>query len=312
MKYFDLHCDTALAIAFKNHSLYSNSDHVSIEKARMFKKYVQSFAFFALKKLSDEEAFEAFNKMYDAVTKQAEEFSDDVVIVKNAEEYKLAEENGKMIILPAIEDARILAGNLARLDDIKKKGIWYLTLLWGGDTIIGGSHNTENGLTDFGNSVVRRCFELGIVPDISHASELSAEQTLEIASEVKKPIIASHSNSYTVYSHSRNLRDRHLNTLMELGGIVGISLCDAHIADKDPSTTCIDDLVKHVEYYMSRGAQDALCIGADWDGTSLPCDMYDIRDAGNLYEKLLSINYNEDSLKKIFYENARRFYLNNL
>lgn len=312
MKYFDLHSDTALALLYAKSSLLSNEHHVSIEKSKVFEKYAQSFAFFALSKLKDDEAYEKFLEMNACLESEVKKNSDEAVIVKNSKDYIANENNGKVMVLPAVEDARILGGDLSRLDVLKKKGVWYLTMLWGGDTIIGGSHNTDNGLTDFGKKAVYGCFEKNIVPDISHASEKSATDILAIAEECNKPVIASHSNSYTVYSHSRNLRDYHLKKLLVLGGIVGISLCDAHLANKDPKVTCMEDVIRHIEYYLSVGCEDSLCIGADWDGTTLPCDMHDIRDAAKLYETLLSRNYSEDLLDKIFYRNAYNFYVKNL
>lgn len=312
MKYFDLHSDTALKLLFKKQSIADSDGHVSLEKAETFDKYVQSFAFFALTKLSDEEAFDKFIDMNNTLIKEVSLNSDKALIVKSAAEFLENEGNDKVLILPAVEDARILCGDMDRLRQLKEAGVWYLTLLWGGDTIIGGSHNTDNGLTDFGKNVVRACFDYNIVPDISHASEKSATDILDIAEKCGKPVIASHSNSYTVYSHSRNLRDHHIKRVLSLGGIIGISLCDAHLADKNPKETCMDDVIKHIEYYLDFGCEDSLCIGADWDGTSLPCDMHDIRDAKKLYERLLGMNYNERLLDKIFYGNAHNFYINNL
>lgn len=312
MKYFDLHSDTALALLYKGTSLFSNDNHVSIEKAEVFEKYSQAFAFFALSKLNDDEAYEKMLNMSSALTAEVKKFSDKAVIVKSSKEYKENEKSDKILVLPAVEDARILGSDLERMNILKDIGVWYLTMLWGGDTVIGGSHNTDNGLTDLGKKAVRKAFDCGIVPDISHASEKSASDILSIAEEVGKPVIASHSNSYTVYSHSRNLRDCHLKRLLALKGIVGISLCDAHLADKTPSTTCMDDVIRHIEYYLDFGCEDSLCIGADWDGTTLPCDMHDIRDAKRLYDVLLSRNYSEALLDKVFYTNAYNFYINNL
>ncbi len=312
MKYFDLHCDTALALLYAKSSLLSNEHHVSIEKAKTFEKYAQSFAFFALSKLNDDEAYDKFVAMNNSLTEETKKNHTEAVIVKNSKEYAENASNGKMIILPAVEDARILSGDLEKIKALKEAGVWYLTMLWGGDTVIGGSHNTDNGLTQFGKDTVRAAFANGIVPDISHASEKSATDIIAIAEEFEKPVIASHSNSYSVYSHSRNLRDYHLKKLLALGGIIGISLCDSHLADKPAKQTCMDDVIRHIEYYLEFGCENSLCIGADWDGTTLPCDMHDIRDAAKLYEELLRRNYSVELLDKIFYYNAYNFYMNNL
>lgn len=308
MKLFDLHCDTALAIYRKNAKLLDNDCHVSLEKAKMFDNYVQNFAFFASPKLDNDTAFENYLLAYDKLLSEVKENADVVTVAKTSDELKRGISEYKTVILPAVEDARILGEDINRLDILKEKGTWYLTLLWGGDTVIGGSHNTQNGLTDFGKRVVVGCFERQIVPDISHASEKSADDIITIAYDHQKPVIASHSNSYSVYSHSRNLRDKHLSAIKELGGIVGISLCNSHLANKKDEETDITDVVRHIEYYMANGASDFLCIGADWDGTDLPCGFFDIRDVSEIYDELLKLNYTESSVDKIFFENALNFY----
>ena len=107
-----------------------------------------------------------------------------------------------------------------------------MTLLWGGETCIGGSHDTSTGLTEFGKQVVKRCFELGIVPDISHASINTAKSVADIADELGKPFIATHSNSRVVYDHERNLTPELFSRLVLSGGVVGISFCPKHICDE--------------------------------------------------------------------------------
>ena len=311
MKLFDLHCDTVCEITRHGSSLASNNHHVALDKANVFNAYVQSFAHFATYKVTDEEGYKNFNILYSSLLKEVENNKDKIALVKNAAELEVALSAKKAIALPAVEDARILAGNLSRLDELKDKGIWYLTLMWSGETTIGGSHDTSSPLTPFGKDVVRRCFDIGIVPDISHASEQSAEDTVSLAYEASSPIIASHSNAFSVYSHSRNLRDRHMEAIKELGGIIGISLCKFHLYNKDPDQTDLGDVIRHIEYYLSRGMEDVLCIGADWDGTDLPIGFYDIRSSQNIYEALLKLNYNEALIEKIFFGNAYRFYKQN-
>ena len=308
MRLFDLHCDTALAIYRKNASLKENDCHVSIEKARVFDNYVQNFAIFTSPRLDNDEGYENYLLAYKRLMEEAQKNSESVAVAKTSVELQKNVADGKMVILPAVEDARIVGNDISRLDVLRENGTWYLTLLWGGDTVIGGSHNTQNGLTDFGKRVVCGCFERGIVPDISHASEFSADDIVSLAYEYGKPIIASHSNSYSVYSHTRNLRDRHLKAISELGGIVGISLCNSHLADKKDEDTDVTDVIRHIEYYMSNGAADLLCVGADWDGTDLPNGFSDIRDMSKIYSELQRLNYSNETIDKIFFKNAFDFY----
>lgn len=312
MRFFDLHCDTVCELMRCGSSLASNTHHVDLDKASAFDAYVQTFAHFATYKATDEEGYQRFNLLYSTLLREVESNKKYLALVKNSAELDAALSSNKDVVLPAVEDARILAGNISRLDELKAKGIWYLTLMWSGDTTIGGSHDTSSPLTSFGKEVVKRCFDIGIVPDISHASEQSAEDTLSLAYEAGSPVIASHSNAYSVYSHSRNLRDRHMDAIKELGGIIGISLCKFHLYDKSPDETDITDVIRHIEYYLSRGMENVLCIGADWDGTDLPRGFSDIRSAYNIYNELLKLNYSEELIDNIFFGNAYDFYKQNL
>ena len=185
-----------------------------------------------------------------------------------------------------------------------------MTLLWGGETCIGGSHDTSTGLTEFGKQVVKRCFELGIVPDISHASEQSVDDVIEIAYQYQKPFIATHSNSYSAYAHSRNLRDRHLSELMKLGGTVGVSMCTSHLRDCAQKQADIDDVIHHIERYMELDAQDYLCFGCDFDGTDLPNGIAHVGDLEKVAEALSAHGYSDQLIDKIFYTNAYTFFHN--
>ncbi len=308
MKLFDLHADTLYKLHWEGAYLRENERHVSLRKAKAFENYAETFVYFCNPKLSDDDGFNQYLKACVKLMSEVEANNDRAALVRNSEELLTALEQKKTVILPAVEDARILGGDIERIYTLSAAGTWYLTLLWGGDTVIGGSHDTTNGLTPFGKEVVEKCFEIGITPDISHASEQSADDVFEIAYKYNKPVIASHSNSYTVYPHSRNLRDRHLADIKALGGIVGFSLCRSHLADKPSDTTDITDVIRHIEYYMANGCENTLCMGADWDGTALPRGFSDIRDTEKIKEELIRLNYSEDLLEKIFFKNAFDFY----
>ena len=166
------------------------------------------------------------------------------------------------------------------------------------------------GLSAFGRLVAQRCFELGIIPDISHASEQTAEDMINIAIETGKPLIASHSNAFSVYSHSRNLRDKHFKAIRDMGGLVGFSLCRSHLADSD--SVGIDDLMKHIEHYLSLGGENTLSLGCDLDGTDLPDGFCDIRDVMKIADCMAQNNYSDELINKVFWKNAKIFIENNI
>lgn len=324
----DTHCDTALELYNKKQSLFDNNCHVSLKKAEKYKNYTQFFAIWADKRRSDDECFEDFLKISDNFFVKIEENREKIALVNSFDEMTSAWESGKRAAFLAVEDARILGGRIERLDMLKARGVKYLTLLWGGNTCIGASHDAEGGLTEFGRRVVEKCFEYGIIPDISHANERVTDEVCELAHEHKKPFIATHSNCYEVFPHTRNLRKKHLKAIIELGGTVGLNLCPRHIKKMllegtpkpDFSSTdelvfdvCnMDDVMRHIEGYLELGACDALGLGCDLDGTDLPEGFTGVDCLEAIANELQKRNYSDELIEKIFWKNNFEFIKNNI
>ncbi len=313
MNYFDLHCDTLLALYGSQSKLDSNSHHISLQRTEeALGHYAQFFAFYTPRKMSDAEGFELYLKAYSNFSDELKRLDSKILPCRSFDDLTRAEKENKAAAFHAIEDVRLINGDINKLDLLYEMGVRYVTLVWGGTSNIGGAHDTDMGLTEFGKQVARRAFKLGIVPDISHSSEKTVDDLIPIAEEMKKPFIATHSNSYTVYPHSRNLRDRHFKKLKELGGIVGISLCDSHIQDESCGRPDINGIMRHVEHYLSLGGENNIAIGADLDGTSLPDGFSSVSDIPQIAEHMAKLGYSDELINKIFYNNARAFIKRNL
>lgn len=309
---FDTHCDTAYELYHRNCGLTTNDCHIDLTKASVYDRYAQYYAVWSNRRLDDETCWQEFLKIASNFDAELEKLSDVAVRVQTAEELVSAWNSKKHAVILAVEDARLTAGHLERLDTLQKMGVKYLTLLWGGETCVGGSHNTQVGLTPFGKDLSRRCFELGLIPDISHASEQSVDDLLEIAYEYKKPIIATHSNAYTVYAHSRNLRDRHFAAVKALGGVVGVSLCCSHLTDTSQHPATPDHVFEHIDYYMSLGGEDMVGFGCDWDGTDLPVGINHVGHLPQVADIMASHGYSDQLIEKIFFKNFYNFAIQNL
>ena len=295
MKIFDLHCDTATRLLSEKQGLFDNSLHVSIKKAERYEKYAQVMAVWTNHKLSDADGYLKLFEVVNNLKNELELYSQHAELVK-------------MIL--AVEDARILENDISRLDVLHSQGVRLLTLNWHGKTCIGGAHDTSEGLTDFGVRVVKRCFEIGIIPDVSHSSFSGTETAIEMAKQHRKPIIASHSDSYTVNSHSRNLRDDDFREIVKLGGLVGINLCPAHLSDS--ANADITDVIRHIEHYLSLGGENTVALGCDLDGTNLPNGFSSVSDLHKIHDELQKLNYCPELINKILYKNAFDFFTTNL
>ncbi len=305
---FDTHCDTAYELFHRNEALQDNTCHISLHNAKEYEKYVQLFAIWSNRRKDDETCWQEFLAVAENFDRLIAKENGAIARVRNHRDLQQALQNNQRAAVLAVEDARLLAGDIDRLQTLYDMGVRCMTLLWGGETCIGGSHDTQSGLTDFGKLVTKRCFELGIVPDISHASEQSTDDVIEIAQAYNKPFITTHSNSYSAYAHTRNLRDRHLKALMELGGTVGVSMCCIHLRDCSQKNAAIEDVVRHIDRYMELGAQDHLCFGCDFDGTDLPQGISNVGDLYAVAEALSARGYSQELLDKIFWQNAYQFF----
>ncbi len=304
----DTHCDTAFELYHKKQGIAANDCHISLSAARNYKNYTQFFAVWADRRKSDDECYSEFLAVSDNLKAEILQNFENIKFVTSFDGMCGAWQNGKRAAFLAVEDARILGGRLERLDELSLRGVKYLTLLWGGETCIGASHDVSGGLTDFGRKTVKRCFELNIVPDISHSNEQVTDEVCELAYEYEKPFIASHSNSFECFPHTRNLRKRHLEALIKQDGIVGISLCPHHLRDMSDGKMCTaEDVFAHIDSYMSQGAENILGLGCDLDGTDLPDGFSSVGDLYKLADICLSHGYGEDTVEKIFYKNYYEF-----
>ena len=174
---------------------------------------------------------------------------------------------------------------------------------------MGGAHNTNIGLTPFGRSAIHKMYELNIIPDISHASDKMAYEMFEIANEINKPVIATHSDSRKIRNHTRNLTDDMFMQIRKLGGTVGINFCCEHLADTDIEVANITSIIRHLEHYLELGGENTVCLGCDFDGIeSLPNGIKGVISLHSLYEELKKINYSDILIENIFYNNAHSFF----
>lgn len=297
---FDLHCDTASVMLAKKQPLAKNDFHISLENTAKFEQYIQVMAFFTSPKLNDEEGWNRFLAMRQNLC------ADPAVVSGAAKVVTSCPTRGSgTSLLFGIEDARIFAGKIDRVKEAYRLGVRILTPLWAKETCIGGSHDTSAGLTPFGRQAIQSAISLGMIPDISHASVRSADDIFDLAAAQNRPVIASHSNAADVCPVSRNLSREQVKQILASGGVIGLNLYTAFL--KTDGDVTIADLLPHIESFLEQGAENALCLGGDWDGAKLPSEIQTIKDISKLAELLLAKNYSEAFVQKLFFENAYSF-----
>ena len=172
--------------------------------------------------------------------------------------------NGIKSVVKGIENGYAVGLDIDNVDRFRSRGVAYMTLCHNGDNDICDSHkgNQEhNGLSEFGKRVVERMNRVGMMVDLSHASEKSFWDALECSS---KPIICSHSSSRALCDHTRNLTDEQMRALAASGGVAQVCMYSGFLEKEEDAT--VEDAVRHIMHMIDVMGIDHVGIGSDFDG----------------------------------------------
>jgi len=157
------------------------------------------------------------------VYEQVERHPRDLVLARTAADVRRAHRQGKIALLMGVEGGHAIEDSLRVLRSYQELGVRYMTLThffnnnWADASTDTAKHN---GLTDFGREVVREMNRLGILVDISHVSDKTFFDALEVT---QAPVIASHSSCQALTNIPRNMSDDLLRALAKNGGVVHIN-----------------------------------------------------------------------------------------
>lgn len=303
---FDLHCDTPYRMCTDNQALRTNNLHISLDKTSYLSRYAQIAAIWSDCELSDEDAYVAFWRILNNFKREIESNRQSAAICRSYDDFAQLPDGIAAFFL-AIEDARILGGNIERIREIYDAGVRFLSLNWAGENVLGGGYDTNSPLTHLGRSVVKLAFDLGMIIDVSHSSAKVIDEIAEMAAAIKRPIIATHSDSNSIAVHPRNLTDSQFTKIKQSGGVVGISFAKPHLCDKSTAAT-IDDIINHIEYFLGLDGQHTVCLGCDFDGIeTTPENIDSIADLYRLADAMSAKNFSDELINAIFYQNAYNF-----
>lgn len=297
MQIFDLHCDT-LYKANEGKGLVGNYEF-SFEKAKKYKSYTQTMAIWIPDEYRNKSAWNLLENCCKLLKKIIEKDNDFIQI----DNFNLLGNNPYEAIL-SVESGAVLCGKLENIEKLRKLGVRFLTLTWNGNNEIGDGILCENakGLTGFGKLAIPELEKNSIIIDISHASEPLFWQVAELS---QKPFVATHSNAREICTHKRNLTAEQFKYIVKTGGIVGLNFHKFFITDDGKAN--FSDLEKHLYYFLNLGGENAVALGSDFDGSEMPDCIKGTESMRDFYNYLLSKNYSEDLLNKIFYKNALEF-----
>lgn len=286
--------------------------------------------------------------MIDYVYRAAEKYPNDFMLAYSAADIRNAKKRKKIAALMGIEGGHAIEDSLMSLRDFYRLGVRYMTLThnntnnWADACCDAAKHN---GLSDFGKEVVREMNRIGMLVDVSHVSDKTMSDVLDISTA---PVIASHSSARALADRTRNIPDDLLKRFAKNGGVVMVNFYPGFISQQvveaakardirlkpqtdelkvrykdDPKkleeetnklmaanplpATPLSVLVDHFDHIAKVAGVDHVGIGSDFDGiSSLPVGMEDIAKLPNLTYELLKRGYSEQDVRKILGENFLR------
>jgi membrane dipeptidase len=279
-----------------------------------------------------------------AVHKIADDLPNDVVFCTKADEVRKAHQQRKIGALIGVEGGHMINNSLPILREFSRLGVRYMTLThfyhtdWADSS--GETPPRHNGLTDFGRQIVREMNRLGMIVDISHVSDKTFRDALEVSTA---PMMASHSSARAIAGHVRNMSDEMIEALAAKGGVIAINYHvpyldqarndyqtkiqplwnkllaqypgeqqemkrQAEVA-KDfgkPPVVSWQRIVDHIDHVVRLAGADHVALGSDFDGAAMPEGMEDVTRLPRLTEALLRKGYSDADVRKILGENLLR------
>lgn len=191
---------------------------------------------------------------------------DKYLLLNRPEDVEEAKRSGRLAVGFDIEGGLALGGQLSMVRFYYDLGVrWMLMAYNKNNDVGGGCMDEDGGLTAFGRDVLDEMYNVGMIPCCSHTGWKTAEQVLAYA---KGPVIFSHSNSYVVFQHPRNIPDELMLACAEKGGVIGVNGLGRFLGNDDNST---ENWFRHLDHAVSVVGPDHVGLGLDfvWDKSEM-------------------------------------------
>ncbi len=241
-----------------------------------------------------------FDKIEDIVMRN----KDYVSIARTPADLHEDKRHNRKSVMLGIENGLALGGNIAGVKHFAQRGVVYITLCHNGDNDICDSArgcDTHGGVSRFGEQVIKEMNRNGIMVDLSHASEKSFYDAIDISGV---PIVCSHSSAKALCDHPRNLTDDQMRALARTGGVAQITLYGGFLRREGEAT--VADAMAHLEHAVKIMGIDHVGIGTDFDGDGGIRGLANSAELINFTRMLLARRYSESDIRKIWGGNFLR------
>ncbi|TRX72447.1 dipeptidase [Carboxylicivirga sp. M1479] len=356
----DTHCDTPMRFLRQSFDIGKTHEapgsRVDLPRMKEGGLDAMFFAIFTSQRQRTDEnyalAYQMAHQMLDS-TERALTLNDDIAsLALRADDVLAIEKEGKRAIYLGMENGFPLNKDIKRVEEFYNRGIRYVTLAHTKNNDICDSSTDKegpehNGLSNYGEEVLKEMNRLGILVDVSHISDKAFYDVLDKSTA---PIFASHSSVRSLCNHPRNMDDDMIKALARKGGVIQICILGAYIQEEDttslnyvkkeelrlkynnwtyasdeerkkawgewreintkypPVLPSIADAVNHIDYVVNLVGIDYVGIGSDFDGGGGLSDCVDVADFPKITEELIKRGYTQKDINKIWGGNFLRVF----
>jgi len=360
----DTHCDTAFSllrtdwkVGDRHDPAQRSSGKIDLPRMKEGGLDAEFFAAFVGQGPRTPESYAKANdsalRAVAAVHKMTQDYASTIGLATDPAGARRLKKEGKLTAFIGLENGYPIGRDLSLVELFYDNDVRYVTLCHSSDNDICDSstdrRNPEDrGLSDFGREVVAECNRLGMIIDISHASEKSFYDVLAAS---KAPIIASHSSARALCDSPRNLTDDQLRALAKNGGVVQICFLGSYVktppviperekamkeleakygpvreirddavrakamAERDAINKrfpqvrpTVQDLVDHIDHVKKVVGIDYVGIGTDFDGGGGVIGCDDASGMIHVTEELIRRGYTDCEIEKIWGGNFFRVF----
>lgn len=212
---------------------------------------------------------------------------------------------GGLAAILHLEGAECIDSELFILDALYAVGLRSLGPVWSRPTLwaegvpfaYGRDGDTGPGLSADGRRLVARCAELGMVVDTSH---LTVKGFDDIAA-MGLPVVATHSNAFSLCQTTRNLTADQLRVIGQSGGMAGLNYATVFLSPQGWTTgkAGIDDCLRQLDAMIEGAGEDHVGLGSDFDGAPLPEGMRSAADLPVLVEAMRNHGFGAALIEKL-------------
>jgi membrane dipeptidase len=309
MRIIDAHCDLLskmLQDPFVDFNQIQSEIAVNLPRLQQVEMAIQFFAIYISEKLDSsrfEPILESIDLFYQKIAANPA-----IAFIKNREDLEKSVANKKVGAILTLEGADGLGGSLRNLRIAYYLGVRCIGITWNyANWAADGVMEARNGGFSLkGQRFVKECNKLGILLDVSHLAEAGFWQLMELSQE---PVLASHSNTFELCPHPRNLSNKQVKAIIAKNGVIGLTFVPWFVKPHDPQ---ISDILLHIDHVCSLGGENHLGFGSDFDGidTFIP-NLEHVGQYDYLINELFK-KYPADLVEKLVFGNWISFLKNSL